>query len=74
MKIPVKDRQGLVRDTRTNAIISTNSEALALEKKKKNIRKRNEQELLSLREDNIKLNNKVDSLEQKIDKILELLG
>lgn len=74
MLLPVKDKKGLARDTRTNAIISVDSEALALEKKKKSIRKRNEQELLTLKEENIKLNTKVDSLEQKIDKILELLG
>lgn len=70
----VKDRSGLVRDPRTNAIISTDSNALALEKKKKNIRKRNEQELLNLKNANEELNTKVDELEKKIDKILEKLG
>lgn len=72
--IPVKDNSGLVRDSRTNAIISRDTNALALQKKKKMIIRRTEQELSNLKLENEKLNTKVDILEKKIDKILEKLG
>lgn len=73
-KVPVKDKSGFVRDLRTNAVISTNSKALALHKKKKNIRIKNEQEISNLKAENEKLNTKVDELEKQLEKILEKLG
>lgn len=71
--LKVQDRPGLVRDVQSNGIINTDEAAYkAYQKKKQLAALANEQE----RAKEERLNNlegKVNTLENKLDKILELL-
>jgi len=70
MKILVKDRPGLVKDINSGAILNVDNRSLEAYKK----RKQHAAQIESVVKDNERIKHQMKSIEDKLDKLLQLVN
>ena len=70
MKVKVKDNPDLVRDVETGAVLSIDNRALQAYK----IQKKRIGSIEDIEKQQSTINQRLDSLEQKLDKLIDIIG
>lgn len=71
--IPVKDNGGLARDPRSGAVLSTDTKAYELHKKKKLLKRQEKEKIEQLEQRMDDINTKMEGIENMLVTILEKL-